>query len=749
MSDVNQKCVSLADGTLSPDLRVNYEFGLVLGVDDFRQEQLYFLEKEYLYNRALHGYGTVYGLKVRTSRPPDNAHEVVVQIEPGLGLDQWGRPIVLRNAQCARLGAWLAKQEQQQPGIVASRRGVSGDLQLYVVATYDECSEALVPLPGQPCSSSESTQAPSRIRDSFNLELRWEPPSMPAWDAVRKFADLLAHVRFEANLPPGSSDEPTILALVRGLDQPGPLDLGGGSGLPTSPPLGPGDVLRLPAETAREALDRIFTVWTTEVRASRLQPDLTDPEASGAEAGILLARIDCVPDEPLSPSDPRILDVLDPDDTGRPFLLHTQLIQELMLLNGQGETAPLPRAFATLAVTASRTVQAWLHHPAPLVLPTPPATALTLLADGQPLALTNVAPLGLPNLFALTVAQPAVIAPGARIELRARLDAIHVQNGSTLADSLPALGFDYADRDGLTVSAFAVAGLVPASRELVTFNTLAPPGGVPRLALWFHTDSPVRLPATLPVARGVAGAAVNFAAAPVGGGPFSFQWELTPPAGTLLQDDELVTIVFDTNAIHVGTDNVTLTSFIGEQRLSLVGYDGGQAVRTFYEVHLPPQVQSGPTIDEVIDAVLKLPGLPFVTITPDVNSDRALFELWFHLDVDPTVDVVRIADPKALTVRVFAEVEGQPTPQGVRLNPTVPSPVQHNVFRATLNNQDWTKLNRPPYLRFVFGLDTVLTTPDGQVRLGEYIQKQRIKFDGHNGGDTIVAYVRVPGSPQG
>src|SRR5438270_736167 len=106
-SDVNERCVSLATEGLSPDLRVNYEYGLVLGVDEFRQEDYYLLEKGYLHNRALHGYGTVDGLSVTTGQPADAPLEIMVTVEPGMGIDQWGRPFVVRTPQCARLGAWL------------------------------------------------------------------------------------------------------------------------------------------------------------------------------------------------------------------------------------------------------------------------------------------------------------------------------------------------------------------------------------------------------------------------------------------------------------------------------------------------------------------------------------------------------------------------------------------------------------------------------------------------------------------
>ena len=123
MSETISRCVALSNGAISPDLRVNYEFGMVLGVDEFRQEQKYFLEKDYLYNRALHGSGTVYGLNVTADRPPDNSAEVQVTIEPGLAIDQWGRPIVIRNTQCARLGAWVAKQTEQDIQVHTSASG--------------------------------------------------------------------------------------------------------------------------------------------------------------------------------------------------------------------------------------------------------------------------------------------------------------------------------------------------------------------------------------------------------------------------------------------------------------------------------------------------------------------------------------------------------------------------------------------------------------------------------------------------
>jgi hypothetical protein len=50
--------------------RLGYFYGQLLGVDDFRTEQRYFMEKRKLHNRCLHGWGVVCGLDVHPCPPP-------------------------------------------------------------------------------------------------------------------------------------------------------------------------------------------------------------------------------------------------------------------------------------------------------------------------------------------------------------------------------------------------------------------------------------------------------------------------------------------------------------------------------------------------------------------------------------------------------------------------------------------------------------------------------------------------------
>ena len=219
-----QPCVSIGTGTLSPDLRVFYQYGMVLGLDDFLQEQTHNLGLDYHHERALHGYGTVYGLAVTTSTPSDAPADVTVTVEPGMAIDQAGREVTVPTAQCARLGAWLAAQEEASAGTVEANLGISGELVVYVVAAYAECPDDLVPLPGQPCSTSSQVQVPSRLRDAWDIELRWVPPAMPAWDVIRQLARLLNSVEIVPGLDPALSSEEALIDAVLALPAQTPSD---------------------------------------------------------------------------------------------------------------------------------------------------------------------------------------------------------------------------------------------------------------------------------------------------------------------------------------------------------------------------------------------------------------------------------------------------------------------------------------------------------------------------------------------
>lgn len=69
--------------------RVRYFFGILMGDDDFKQEQAYLLAKARRHNRMLHGWGIVTGLEVSASRSDGRQ----VSVAPGYALDPCGNEI--------------------------------------------------------------------------------------------------------------------------------------------------------------------------------------------------------------------------------------------------------------------------------------------------------------------------------------------------------------------------------------------------------------------------------------------------------------------------------------------------------------------------------------------------------------------------------------------------------------------------------------------------------------------------------
>jgi len=152
-----------------PQKRVNYSLGLVLGVDEFEQEQFYLLERGRQHQRTLHGYGTVCGLQVTT-----NASQVLVS--PGLAIDPAGRIIQVARAQCADLDQWLSVAANRQ-AVSVGLAGGGGPASVYVVLCYRECPTDDVPVPGAPCRSEDDTLAASRITETFELQFSPSPPA--------------------------------------------------------------------------------------------------------------------------------------------------------------------------------------------------------------------------------------------------------------------------------------------------------------------------------------------------------------------------------------------------------------------------------------------------------------------------------------------------------------------------------------------------------------------------------------------
>lgn len=306
--------------TLDPQKRVCYTQGLVLGVDEFIQEELYFLEQNRVHNRGLHGYGTVTGLDVQIRDTTADGPEIYVA--PGLAVDPLGRTIHVPEARCANLNQYLSSRELSSPPVLTSP---AGSITLYLTLRYQCCKTDLVPIPSGPCRTEEDARTPSRVADAFAFALSDMRPDQFEADAVRAFGQLLRAIKVSDDEPP-TIDLDGLLARVRGFALR-PLDAG-----ELSPPMAsPLDVLRIEPQNVEAYFRTAFRVWVEEVRPT-LVPESQVADAKPAEERLLLAELQ-VPvtgDVGALVVDGLAADVVLAEDE-RPFLLHTQLLQELLM----------------------------------------------------------------------------------------------------------------------------------------------------------------------------------------------------------------------------------------------------------------------------------------------------------------------------------------------------------------------------------------------------------------------------------
>jgi len=244
---------------MDPSKRVNYIHGLVLGVDEFKQEECYLLEKDRLHNRALHGHGTVCGLRVSQQ---DDAAGLQIRVDPGIAISPGGQVIQVPRIQCAILDEWLASHGEEIAELLGSP--ATGPLSLYLMLCYRECKTDLVPIPTGPCQSLEETTAPSRIADDFSLSFELQaPPEEHFESAMQEFSDLLLNIPVEVG---GAMTLDDIKALVRSLIPEGSPSSSPPASAPGSPPSSPAIADAIAPENVDDFFHAAFLVWVTEVK---------------------------------------------------------------------------------------------------------------------------------------------------------------------------------------------------------------------------------------------------------------------------------------------------------------------------------------------------------------------------------------------------------------------------------------------------------------------------------------------------
>lgn len=181
-------------------VRPYYALGVLLGAEDFTDEQSYHRGRLARALAYLHGSGTVAGLAV-VVEPETPAQEERLLVQPGLAVDRLGRLIEVTQPLCIRLGRWFA---QQPPETLARRLysapvpGVElpeGDGAAFVVADvfvrFVVCeAEGKTPAFTQSPFEPTGGVAPSRLRDSAEVVgplLRQEetlPLPASEWDGL-------------------------------------------------------------------------------------------------------------------------------------------------------------------------------------------------------------------------------------------------------------------------------------------------------------------------------------------------------------------------------------------------------------------------------------------------------------------------------------------------------------------------------------------------------------------------------------
>ncbi len=171
----------------TPLERVNFEAGMLLGIDATRAEQAYHRLRINRHNYWFHGAGTLVGFAVKLDPPegaepddlplpneePDNI-SVRLIVAPGIGIDGLGREVMSFEPYCVNLRDWLNAQLEQPDGNQLLSDGfIEGDtvLNLLITMRYHACATGLQPVLARKINAGTDPVQPSRARDSVLLEI--------------------------------------------------------------------------------------------------------------------------------------------------------------------------------------------------------------------------------------------------------------------------------------------------------------------------------------------------------------------------------------------------------------------------------------------------------------------------------------------------------------------------------------------------------------------------------------------------
>jgi hypothetical protein len=336
---------------LDPSKHVNYSYGMVLGVDDLKQEFAYLAGRDQWMMRDAVGYGTLSGLRVSLDKDKNGDTEVTVDV--GTALTPRGQLVCVSPRQCSNLTKWLTFEKNRETIEEHVHIPPVAPLRLYVVLCYRDCPTDNVPIPGEPCRTEQEATAPSRVKDSFSLELCFNAPEQTEEDALRDFIKWLnEHLVLTDEPDDVLTDLPTFVERMRQAARDSALH-------PQSPPDymydSPVDVMNVSAEESCRFFRAAFRLWATELRplwrperygTSTCCAGEADAKRSTDDNCVLLAEL-VVPLDATGALDTTQGIVI--DEERRPYIVHLRLLQEWLTC---GEFDKLEEAAATAAALA-------------------------------------------------------------------------------------------------------------------------------------------------------------------------------------------------------------------------------------------------------------------------------------------------------------------------------------------------------------------------------------------------------------
>ncbi len=208
--------------------RVNYETGVLLDAADFRDEQTYHRGRLAAALRALHGFGTLAGLRVRA--PAEGDGELEIRVEPGLALDRAGRLMELPAPWCLRLARWFDGQETALLRSILHSVPLNPCVVVDVFLSARTCATGLTPSFATGPFEGRDATAPARLAETPRLSVvpRAEADPIPApqnfWPGPEATAEERLQAVLAAWTPPGvpsplaehvAGQDPTAALLAR------------------------------------------------------------------------------------------------------------------------------------------------------------------------------------------------------------------------------------------------------------------------------------------------------------------------------------------------------------------------------------------------------------------------------------------------------------------------------------------------------------------------------------------------------